>query len=112
MDAMNQSLMVLQDTLVKQHRRLRDAIPGAPDAPARQALLTEMSEVTHRIQVVGALLFRGQTADLVAKVDAVRKATARVKQAIDRIEDLAAFVDGLGAFLALVDDAIDLAKKL
>lgn len=112
MDEMNESLVALQDVLVKQHKRLRDAIPGAPDAAARQALLTEMAEITHRVQVTGALLFCRQSRQLAAKVDAIRKASVRVKEAIDEIASLTAFVGGIGVFLTLVDDAIDLAKTL
>lgn len=83
-----------------------------PDAATRQALITEMTEVTHRIQVVGGLLFAAQSDELCESVDAVRKGTKAVNAGIAGIADLAAFLGAMNAFLGLVDDAIDLAKTL
>lgn len=109
---MNDSLRILQDTLVKQHKKLRDAIPGAADAAARQALLTEMSEITHRVQIVGSLLFKAQSQALSDKVAEVNKATRQVNAAIAQIQKLKDLLDAMSGFLTLVDEAIDLAKKI
>jgi flagellar hook-associated protein FlgK len=109
---MNESLATLQDTLARQHKKLRDAIPTAPDAAARQALLTEMSELTHRVQIVGSLLFRAQTQALTDKIAEVNKATKKVNAAIKQIQALKGFLDAVSGFLTLVDEAIDIAKKV
>jgi len=109
---MNDSLRLLQDTLIKTHAKLREAIPNAADAAARQALLTEMGEVTHRVQVVGSLLFKSQTQGLSEQVKAVTSATRQVNAAIAGIKQFKDFIDGMSKFLSLVDTAIDLAKKL
>jgi hypothetical protein len=109
---MNPALESIQDALMKQHRKLRDMIPTAPDAAARQALLTEMAEITHRIQITGSLLFSKQTKELDDKVGALKTATKDVNKAIADLKALKGFLDAMSKFLSVVDEAIDLAKKL
>jgi hypothetical protein len=109
---MNDTLADLQDQLVRLHRKLRDQLAQTDDPAQRQALVNEMVEVTHRVQLVGALLFAADAAALDDKVKEVSAATKKVNQAIAQIQQLQVFLDTLADFLGLVDEAIDLAKGL
>ncbi len=109
---MNETLADLQDRLVRLHRKLRDQLAETEDAAQRKALVNEMLEVTHRIQVIGGLLFAAEAAALDDKVQEVRAATRKVNEAITQIKQLRDFLDTAADFLALVDEAIDIAKGL
>ena len=109
---MNETLADLQDKLVRLHRKLRDQLAGTEDPVQRQLIVNEMFEVTHRVQLVGALLFAAESAELDAKVREISAATKKVNKAIAQIKKLQAFLDTLTDFLELVDEAIDLAKGL
>lgn len=109
---MNDALITLQDTLIKQHKRLREALGTVDTDDQRRTIIREMFEITHRIQLAGGLLFAAQSQDLDAKVAAVRKGTAKIKAAIDELDNLQHFLDTMSSFIALVDEAIDLAKSL
>lgn len=109
---MNKTLADLQDRLVRLHKQLREQLKSTDDAAQRQALVTEMIEVTHRVQIVGGLLFAQESEELEAKVADVAKATRKVKDAIAEIKKLKDFLDTITAFLGLVDEALDLAKVL
>jgi len=67
---MNDALVSLQDLLVRQHRRLRDSLEATKNEGVRSALIREMGEITHRVQLVGGLLFAAQANQLDAKVAA------------------------------------------
>lgn len=109
---MNPTLVQLQDRLLRLHRKLRDQLDETDDAAAREALLREMVEVTHRIQLVGGLLFVEQAEALDAAAAKVAKAVKATNAAIQQVADLTAFLAAMTAFLALVDETIDLAKSL
>ncbi len=109
---MNDTLADLQDRLVRLHARLRDRLGATDDDAERQALVTEMTEVTHRVQLVGGLLFAAEADELDAKVREVKAATKAVNAAIARIGGLKDLLDAMSGFLGLVDEAIDLAKTL
>src|SRR5262245_29957908 len=109
---MNEALVSLQDLLVKQHHRLRDRLEEAKKEEVRSALIREMGEITHRVQLVGGLLFAAEAEKLDAKVAEVRKGTAMVKAALDNLKELQGVLDAVTGFLELVDEAIDIAKSL
>ena len=109
---MNETLADLQDKLVLLHRKLRAQLAETEDPIQRQLIVNEMFEVTHRVQLVGALLFAAESAELDAKVREISAATKKVNKAIAQIKKLQAFLDTLTDFLGLVDEAIDLAKGL
>jgi hypothetical protein len=109
---MNETLADLQDKLVRLHRKLRDQLAETEDSVQRQLIVNEMLEVTHRVQLVGALLFAAESAELDDKVQEIAAATKKVNQAVAQIQKLQAFLDTLADFLGLVDEAIDLAKGL
>lgn len=109
---MNESMADLQDLLMRLHKRLRARLEETEDEADRKALLTEMAEVTHRIQLAGGLLFAAQAQELETRVAAVRKGTKAVNSAIAEFEGLKSFLDSMKGFLSLVDEAIDAAKSL
>ncbi len=109
---MNTALLILQDTLAKQNKLVRERLVATDDAALAEALTNEMFEISHRIQLTGSLLFADQSKDLDDAVDAVKKGTAKVEKAIATIESVAKFLNTMSDFLALVDEALDLAKKL
>jgi hypothetical protein len=109
---MNETLADLQDKLVRLHRKLRDQLAEIDDPAQRQSIVNEMIEVTHRVQLVGAVLFAAESAELDDKVKEVSAATKKVNQAIAQIKELKAFLDTFTDFLGLVDEAVDLAKGL
>jgi flagellar motor protein MotB len=107
---MNDTMASLQDRLVRLHRRLRDQLQKTDGTAQRRALQVEMVEVTHRVQIVGSVLFARQSKGLHESVGAVAKATKELNAAITNIKKLTEFLNTLTAFLGLVDKAIDLAK--
>lgn len=108
---MNETLISLQDRLIRLHRKLRDQLAETEDPDQRQALSNEMIEVTHRVQLVGGVLFAAQAAQLDDKVKEISAATRNVNAAIAQVAQLKDFLDTFSDFLGLVDEAIDLAKK-
>jgi hypothetical protein len=108
----NTALIILQDALAKQNQALRKRITETDDPDMVQALLNEMTETSHRLQLVGALLFAAQSNELDAAVDKVKAATVKVNKSISTLKDVARMLDTISSFLGLVDDAIDMAKLL
>jgi hypothetical protein len=112
MPSQNDAMRELQSTLVRQFKKLNDALEGETDADRADAILREMQEVSHRVALAGSLLFAGQAKELDEKVAEVAKGVRKVNAAIAEIKNLQAFLDTVSDFLVLVDDAIDLAKTL
>ena len=112
MPTINPSLRELQALLVKQHSDLNRKLDDVTDAKVARAIVREMQEITHRITLVGQLLFAKQSAKLKEAVGAVKTAAAKVQQAIQKFANVQALLDATTDLLTLVDDAIDLAKTL
>jgi len=112
MPTQNDSMRDLQNTLVRQLKKLHDSLDDVTDADRADAIVREMQEVNHRIAMVGGLLFAAQANELDGKVAEVSKATRQVNAAIADLKDLQAFLDAMSEFLGLVDEAIDLAKAI
>lgn len=93
------------DDLVRQQEESVD-----PDTI--RALAREIREVTFRIGMVQQLLFKQQTAALVAAVDKVNAAKQQLSDAIADIENVNKFIKTISSFLGLVDKVIDLAKLI
>ncbi len=102
--------MQTQDRLVKTHARLRERLRQEDDAQVRRALLNELTEIMARVQMVGAVLFAEQSVQLDAKAAAVKIATTKVNKAIRDMQSMRDLLGAISGFLALVDEAIDLAK--
>jgi hypothetical protein len=108
----NSSLTDLYNTLVKAHDQVNAQRVQTDDDDLRDAMLTEMMEITHRIDLVQAQLFTQESDAIdngVAKVDAAK---TDLDTALSKVNSLKSFVNSCTAFLKVVDTAIDLAKKL
>jgi len=109
---MNDDLRNLHEMLMAQHESLYAMLDTAPDAETMEAILTEMRELRHRIDLVQGLLFRETTLALQASLEKVRDADRELTKALKAADTAASVVTGIGKFLTMVDKAIDLAKKL
>jgi hypothetical protein len=109
---MNQSLRELQTILTERVVLLSKQLDNVSNPDDAKKINDEMTELNHRVTLVGGLLFKEQSLDLEKKVEAVRTAKASVDGAIKDIQNIANMVQGVSDFLALVDEVIDLAKLL
>ena len=109
---MNETLKQIHDLLVAQVDALSNAIDQTDDVEAAKQLLTEMDEVTHRLNVIQNLLFREESSRLDSYLDQVKKSNQALTKAIDSIKSVADVIQKTTAFLTCVDQAIDLAKTL
>jgi hypothetical protein len=106
----NGDLNELHDSLVGNVVSLSAAIGKAQDSATVIAIVGEISEVNHRITLVGNLLFTQQTKGIATAMDRVRDAEADVDKAIKKIDSAAKLLKTVSGFLALVDKVIDTAK--
>ena len=109
---MNRDLDNMHSLLIAQHEALYEKLDTASDEDTMQAILTEMREIRHRIDLVQNLLFRQTTQQLTDAVKRVSNADTQLTTALSSAQTAAAVVKGVSTFLALVDQAIDLAKTL
>jgi len=109
---MNTSLKQLHDLLLAQHATLASKLGEETDLDTAQAILMEMQELLHRIDLVQNLLFRQTSTQLENAVAKVQKADKALTAALDDVADAADLVKATGQFLTLVDTAIDIAKTL
>ena len=109
---MNTSLKQLHDLLLTQHRVLSEKLGQETDPDKAQAILMEMQELLHRIDLVQDLLFRQTSAQLESAVSKVQKADGALTQALKNVSDATALITATGQFLTYVDAAIDIAKTL
>lgn len=108
----NSSLTDLYNTLVEEHDQINTLRANEDDDDMRDAMMNEMMEITHRIDLVQSQLFTEDSDAIdnaVAKVDTAKGA---LDAALGSITTLKSFVNACTAFLKIVDSAIDLAKKL
>jgi exonuclease VII small subunit len=109
---MNPDLQQLHDLLLAQHEALYNKLDDVTDPAAAQAIVTEMSEILHRIDLVQGLLFRQTTSALKKSVQKVEDADSELTEAIKSAQSATDFIKGVSSYLAVVDQAIDLAKTL
>jgi len=108
----NQDLKQLHGLLVKTNEDLSKKLGTITDPAAARAVVTEMREVVHRIDLVQSLLFKAASQGISGAVARVQAANADLASSIEDITNLTRFVTTASNFLTLVDDAIDLAKTL
>ncbi len=109
---MNEDLHRLHDSLLSQHQALYDKLDATADPELATAIVTEMQEVLHRIDLVQGLLFRQTTQALKTSVQQVEDADAELEEALKSAETATDLITSVSTYLALVDKAIDLAKTL
>ena len=109
---MNPTLKQLHDLLLARHDALSSQLGREADPAKAKAILTEMQEVLHRIDLVQGLLFRKSSQDLDSCVAQIKQVDANLGKAIQSIKKVADLVKAMGEFLKVVDQAIDIAKTL
>ena len=106
----NADLSALHRQLISLVSDLESALSSADSTATVDAVVNEISEVNHRVTMVGRLLFSQQTEKIRAATEKVNGAIAQTKAAIKKLESIKAFATAMTTFLALVDKAIDIAK--
>jgi hypothetical protein len=109
---MNSDLKTLHDTLSAQHQAFYKRLDSVTDPALAKAIVTEMSELLHRVDLVQGLLFHESTAGLAKSVAQVKAADRKATKALKEAKTAADVVKGTSKFLTAVDKAIDVAKKL
>ncbi|HUJ09856.1 MAG TPA: hypothetical protein VL171_07500 [Verrucomicrobiae bacterium] len=109
---MNLTLKQLHDLLLARHNALSDQLGHEADPAKAEAILTEMQELLHRIDLVQGLLFRQSSQKLDDCLARIKKADDALGQATQSIKNAADLVKSMSEFLKAVDEAIDLAKTL
>jgi hypothetical protein len=109
---MNQTLKELHDMLLARHTDLSQTLDGITDPAKAKAIIMEMQEILHRIDLVQNLLFRQSSQQLDATLAGITKANNALAKSIQSMGDLAAFLTATANFLKYADEAIDIAKSL
>ena len=109
---MNKTLQELHTMLLARHTQLSEALDGVADPAKARAILMEMQEILHRIDLVQNLLFRKSSQQLDATLPGITKANDALQESIQSIETIGAFLTATAGFLKYADEAIDIAKSL
>jgi len=109
---MNPDLQQLHDLLLAQHQALYDKLDDVTDPATAQALITEMGEILHRVDLVQGLLFRQTTDALKKSLQKVKDVDSELTDAIKSAQTATELIQGVSSYLSVVDQAIDLAKTL
>ena len=109
---MNQDLLQLHAQLLAQHQALYEKLDEATDATGARTIVTEMQEILHRIDLVQGLLFRETTGALQSSLQKVDAADTELTDVLNSVSAATNIVAGVSQYLAVVDQAIDLAKTL
>lgn len=106
----NSDLQSLHNTLIGIVASLNTSLGSASDADTAEAIIREIGEVNHRVNIVGSLLFTEESDKIATSVQAVTKATQSLQTSIKQISSVTNFLNTITSFLTLVDKAIDTAK--
>ena len=109
---MNQTLQQIHSMLLAQHNALAQLLDSETDPDKARAILMEMQEILHRIDLVQNLLFTESSKQLDKTLHGIQQANDALTQSLDSIDDISSFLSASTKFLAAVDQAIDLAKTL
>ena len=109
---MNQDLLQLHGQLLAQHQALYQKLDDVTDSATASAIVTEMREILHRIDLVQGLLFRESTTALLKSLQKIDAADSDLTETLDSVTTATDIIAGVSKFLAVVDQAIDLAKTL
>lgn len=108
----NPDILALYQSLCAQQDALSAAIQNATDQKTATTISTEITEVSHRMILAQNLLFQSDNDQLAALVKSVGAASKNLTTAIGQIQNVTGFLNSMNAYLACVDEAIDLAKTL
>lgn len=109
---MNDTMKAIHGMLCAQHNALAKKLEDETDPAKAQAILTEMQEILHRINLIQRLLFIESSKNLDNMLDKITDASAALTEEIRKIGKVVDFVKGVSQFLSYVDKAIDLAKTV
>jgi hypothetical protein len=109
---MNPTLQSLHDSLLAQHDALAQKLDDCTNAADAQAILTQMQEITHRVDSVQNLLLKATADSLTTALVAVGQADAKLTATLQGVASAAAIVAGVTQFLGVVDEAIAVAKLI
>ena len=109
---MNKTLLDLHDMLLARHTDLSQTLDGVTDPATAKAIIMEMQELLHRIDLAQNLLFRQSSQQLEATLPGITKANDALAKSIQSIDDVGAFLTATANFLKYADEAIDIAKSL
>jgi hypothetical protein len=112
MATQNQSLLTIYNSLCAQQDALSNEIQQTTDEDMAGTISTEIHEIAHRLILVQNLMFAADSAQLAALVTNVQADSKSLTQAIGQIGQTTVFLNSVSAYLADVDQAIDLAKTL
>lgn len=110
--SINPDLQELHGLLVSQVSALVGRLGEASTTEEVKGIQNEITELNHRVTVVGNLLFTQQTAKVANAMDKVREAKKTIQAATKKIEDHTKFLKTMTSFLGLVDKVIDTAKLI
>jgi hypothetical protein len=72
----------------------------------------EITELNHRVTMVGNLLFAQESDSLNEDMQTVQVAAASIQSALQQIQDITNIVNSVTSFLGIVDQVLDFAKTL
>lgn len=108
----NPTLQQIQGLLLDQHAALNTLLDSETDPARAKAILMEMQEILHRVDLVQSLMFRQSSQQLQATLPGIQQSSDALSKCLASLNDLTAFLNGASQFLAVVDEAIDIAKAL
>jgi gamma-glutamylcyclotransferase (GGCT)/AIG2-like uncharacterized protein YtfP len=108
----NADLKSMHGDLLALNQKLSDSLDDITDAAMARAVVTEMREVVHRIDLVQSLLFAASAKKISDAVKAVDQANEQALDSLDEIRNVTGLVKTVTGVLTLVDKAIDIAKTL
>jgi hypothetical protein len=111
-DEPSKDLLSVHDDLVQLNKKLLASLSKSKDPALSDAIVTEMREVVHRIDLVQKLIFTEQANDISSAAKQIDKANALAVNSLNQIKNVTDLVNTVTSVLALVDEAIDLAKVL
>ena len=111
---MNEPLKELRDLLFNQFDALSKKFDNTPDEAMSQAIITEMKEILHRVDLVQNLIMQKITDSLKLKaaIAEVKTASQKLSGKLKNISKIDGLVGIVTHFLVCVDNAIDIAKVL
>jgi hypothetical protein len=108
--SVNPDLRAVHTELIAIARELDLAVGNAQTSAQVNAILDELLEVNSRVTAVGRQLFTQQSQRIRTASEAVLAATADAEKAVQQLDDVKTFVQGITKFLSLVDKLIDISK--
>jgi uncharacterized protein (DUF885 family) len=108
----NDTIKAVHDLLVDQIDNLSAEMDTNTDPVVSKKLLTEMDEMTHRLNIAQNLMFAGTSKTLEGYLPQIKAANDTLANSLKQIQNVAKFMTDATAFLNYVDEALDLAKTL